>query len=1355
MLASKLRWVTGVLLALLHTLPCGTDVSLGWEAWRWQKVEAPTASFGADGDGYAVKLTLQGAVDLPFATPVTFGVPLPRGVVKDPAALGLFGVSGRPVSAQFKPLAYWADGSTKWVLISFLVGEEPGRDYVLKRGVELRPAGGAIKAVATPEGVVVDTGVLRATFARGGRGFLESVAVDTDRDGKYEPEEHMGVPAASSFIHLVDAAAPGGRRAGRYVDGPELRRSVEIVEAGPVRAVVKVAGEHISKSGRATAPFFVWVSFYAGQSFFRIWHTFVVAEPVSDVFVRTVGIRIAMPSCAIRMRAGCDGTAVSRALSDESEVYAVQDSTALDGWAEQAEPTFWIVETEAGDERVVAEGRLCGGYLEAEGPRVRVAVCMPRTWHEFPKELAVDNREAVVDAQFWPMHKFEPLDLRTLIERGSPALASLLTSVEGETWRARPRRASTVSGMGMAKSHEILCWFHGKDAAPAELASIVALLDAPPLLTAAPEYYRHCAAFGSCHVADRREFPTHSRLLAESCDFLMKSQGKRPGWLGFLGHGDFRRRCSAGGQAWDAFVAGWCNGADEVAWPFFAQFMSSSDRRYFDFGAAAVRHVMDVDTLHSLDTVVRSALPCRPGPDHSQAGTLADASPHALAAYYLLTGNLRARDVLDELAEAAWEGGRAPLSDRELSKAAELAAVQVEVSPSSGNRALVEKLLGQLRARVARIGVDPVTGRVIDVGTGRCHDGDLDEFVLPALAYAYRVTDDRSVIDAMKQCVAAAWPQFHCLGALDALYWATQDRAYAQAAALGVRELGDAIGVKAHGVTWTSDVLGQSTWPQLSRGLSTVYAARPAVQPENLEEVTHARRHEARSGHDRPPDTTFKTVPLNELCNWSPVSPLACTSRPELVTDRDEGIGLKEGQIGFDFGMGHWVEPGFHCVTSAHRYPSLAGDPSPLGGFAGLPFGCTARYCGIPFRLASPQNGDAALVLEQKSSYEIAVNQQVRRLHFLGGVCLRPVVESGIGARVVLLYEDGEEKRVDLRNFSDYQPCGFPPVFVKPSVRLAAELTDWHVNVLTVPVEPKVLSRVRLEGGERDHRVVVFALTSEEDRVASTSPAERVEVAWELVSFDHVTRAFAADVPKGHYRFDIELSAEAAVAFDVDVCGRRSLRHAVPSGRLRASLPAVWCAGDLTLRCSARPLGIESRPEWDLAVAGVWRVGGDAEDAGEASAASASTAVSKALRYGWEPLPENGNASLARSVGLPAKPRSDYQPGRLLGDGCAPTGLGDGRLRFWMDVPDGQYEVALYICSTSSSVCSVEVRTVGADSGATVRAEPAHQGGQYRRVARTEMTGHAHDGRLALELRQQTGPRGQWALCAVLVRQSH
>src|SRR5439155_7659837 len=53
--------------------------------------------------------------------PVTRGVPFPRGVLTDPAAVTLFDDAGREVFVQTQALSRWSDRTVRWLLLDFLI----------------------------------------------------------------------------------------------------------------------------------------------------------------------------------------------------------------------------------------------------------------------------------------------------------------------------------------------------------------------------------------------------------------------------------------------------------------------------------------------------------------------------------------------------------------------------------------------------------------------------------------------------------------------------------------------------------------------------------------------------------------------------------------------------------------------------------------------------------------------------------------------------------------------------------------------------------------------------------------------------------------------------------------------------------------------------------------------------------------------------------------------------------------------------------------------------------------------------------------------------------------------------------
>ena len=107
--------------------------------------------------------------------PLTFGVPVPRGVVTEQAAWALVDESGHRMAVQVRPLDRWVDGSIRWALIdaqSDLSGS--GADaLVLEINESIAPPaidpGVAIVVQESGGAVTIDTHAAKFTLRPGSR----------------------------------------------------------------------------------------------------------------------------------------------------------------------------------------------------------------------------------------------------------------------------------------------------------------------------------------------------------------------------------------------------------------------------------------------------------------------------------------------------------------------------------------------------------------------------------------------------------------------------------------------------------------------------------------------------------------------------------------------------------------------------------------------------------------------------------------------------------------------------------------------------------------------------------------------------------------------------------------------------------------------------------------------------------------------------------------------------------------------------------------------------------------------------------------------------------------------------------
>ena len=111
------------------------------------------------------------------AEPVTFGVPLPKGLLRETERLRLYGPDGKPVPAAFRAASRWWDdaagqnSSLRWVHADFFADVEARGRAVYRVGLssEAAPAPPSALVVKTEgDDITVDTGALRFTVHKTG-----------------------------------------------------------------------------------------------------------------------------------------------------------------------------------------------------------------------------------------------------------------------------------------------------------------------------------------------------------------------------------------------------------------------------------------------------------------------------------------------------------------------------------------------------------------------------------------------------------------------------------------------------------------------------------------------------------------------------------------------------------------------------------------------------------------------------------------------------------------------------------------------------------------------------------------------------------------------------------------------------------------------------------------------------------------------------------------------------------------------------------------------------------------------------------------------------------------------------------
>ena len=347
--------------------------------------------------------------------PVTFGVPLPRGLVTD-SRWSLVANGGERSSVQARALQRWPDGSVKWLLVDAAVTADLSADCQLAlEADDNAPAPHAtVKVSNSGDAVSVETGV--ATF------FLST--------GTSCPFDHVAIgeiPALDRGRSGLQVTAGEGQRCAVHV------RSVQVEEAGPMRAAVVLDGDVLEPRGDVYLTLRVRLHFFAGMSTVRMQIALTnprraahrsgfwdLGDPGS-VYVKSVEMHVAgtttdidKVSCSPELGAPWEMTA------DSLEIY--QDSSGGDNWhssnhmnRRREVPTRFCGYKLLSDGGV-RNGKRATPIVSVSSGTVQLAATVPHFWENFPKAMAV--RDGALTINFFPsrfsdVHEIQPGERKT------------------------------------------------------------------------------------------------------------------------------------------------------------------------------------------------------------------------------------------------------------------------------------------------------------------------------------------------------------------------------------------------------------------------------------------------------------------------------------------------------------------------------------------------------------------------------------------------------------------------------------------------------------------------------------------------------------------------------------------------------------------------------------------------------------------------------------------------------------------------------------------------------------------------------------------------------------------------------
>ena len=522
-----------------------------------------------------------------------------EGTLRKGDALRVTAGSGTAIPAQFQPLAFWPDGSVKWMGVAFVVdGSSRAQRFAVTRGRGPSPKN-AVSVRRGQGGVTINTGAMKVRLPGKAGPLLDRLLI---RRGTKWIEKVAPEAPVNLFARRCRRRLAGARETAVHERFEGEVEEISVEQKGPIRAVVRLRGRHRLPGKRAAfLRFSVRLYFFAGCRTIRMVHTFFYDGDSDKDFISGLGVEFPIdmdaPACNRHALFGmderlwrepvnwvtCYGAEVRRGFPLEpNPCYAdqlafkylesPQGLGATPVWnsysLRQDSHSHFVIQKATSEDYgpvVAAHGERSRGWGGIVGPAGGVAVGIRDFWQAFPSaiELRDAGREdapARLRAELWPTSG-EPLDLRHYAGEAYPASYESGAGGGKKTfaWSTSARDEWTGNPYGIGRTSELT--FHVLDGTEdkAILQSQADVTADPPALVCAPKDYFAAGVFSPWSLpSSKKALQPLERILDELAETCAR-QTEENQWYGFIDYGDFQMeyveargcwRYDDGGHAW-------------------------------------------------------------------------------------------------------------------------------------------------------------------------------------------------------------------------------------------------------------------------------------------------------------------------------------------------------------------------------------------------------------------------------------------------------------------------------------------------------------------------------------------------------------------------------------------------------------------------------------------------------------------------------------------------------------------------------------------------------------------------------------------------------------------------------------
>jgi len=350
-------------------------------------------------------------------THVSGGIPLLPAQAKDTSELRIAVKKGGQlvaVPAQFRVLARWwrDDNSIRWVLVDFDTRVPPTHKrtfYLTNTKLTVPEPRHKLTVTTTADAITVTTGPARFVISRKNFTFLDHAYIDANKDGRFTANEDVLSTTPDCGTIVEDTY-------GETYYSSEQTKSVDVIDAGPMRVQLRAKGRHRARDGKGYSQgmygYDVFLNFYAGS-----------ADVNADVIVtnnppKSIGSpTFEDASLLLKMRGGASGfriygqTGLDGGLGQGESVRLYQDSNGAETWQKcqgytgpQSGPGgrsfrgkisrfrgYRITKRSGGKDTAIGSGDHARGLVHAWNQGTSMIVHTRNFWQQFPKAVEVSS----------------------------------------------------------------------------------------------------------------------------------------------------------------------------------------------------------------------------------------------------------------------------------------------------------------------------------------------------------------------------------------------------------------------------------------------------------------------------------------------------------------------------------------------------------------------------------------------------------------------------------------------------------------------------------------------------------------------------------------------------------------------------------------------------------------------------------------------------------------------------------------------------------------------------------------------------------------------------------------------------